>query len=160
MKTKHILLLIVVSLFFVACSKDKKDEPQVQKVNVKMVEGVYNGSIVMTVRTPGAPVDTKIELRADGDDTVMIMTPNLGSGPMAMKSMTLEHVKVTTTDNKTYKLVETKIDEQINNVKYVGSISGTIDANGKAKIDYSVKPGAMPMSIKFAFTGEKEKNKI
>ena len=147
MKLKNYMAMMAAVLCLAACSDDEETvKPS------EAVAGNYQGTITMSVAsTSYDPTEATIQITAVSDNTVTIVLPSAGSGAMALPSLTVSGAVVSTTDDVTYTISETAINQD----KYVGSLTGTIK-NGKADIDYSVTPGAMPMAINFDFTGEKK----
>lgn len=149
MKLKNFLGMMVIVLCAVACSDDDKEEEVATPA--QEIAGTYTGSIVMSVEsTAYDPSDATIKLSAEESGTLMIVLPEAGSGAMVVPEITLKGVKVSTTDHVTYTIAEAEINEGI----YVGKLAGTVKGN-QAAITYSITPGAMPVSISFAFTGSK-----
>lgn len=149
MKLKNFLAMMAIALCVVACSDDDKEEEVITPA--QQVAGSYEGSLVMSVgSTAYDPSDATFKFSAETNGTLTLVLPGSGSGAMAMPEITLKDVKVATTDNITYTIGETEINED----KYVGKLSGTIKDN-KATITYSITPGAMPFPINFEFIGSK-----
>lgn len=147
MSLKKILTMLFVAVLAVACKKEN-DEP----VNfAKVVEGSYSGSVVMSVGGQEmSSSDATVKLVANSDETLSVVLPKAGEGQMSLPEITVKNVQVSSSDNSTYILKETSISQDI----YTGELSGSIK-DGKAEIVYAIKPGAMPMSIDFKFTGTK-----
>lgn len=148
MKVKNLFAMMAVALCMTACSDD--DETVVSPAQA--VEGSYAGSVTMSVMgTDYGSSEATVRITRLTDATVSIVLPEAGEGSMALPSITVTGAVVSTADDVTYTIAETAINQD----KYVGSLTGTVK-NGKAEIDYSVTPGAMPMSINFEFSGSKE----
>ena len=121
-----------------------------------VVSGTYTGTLVYSVGTNEYdPVnDVVVKLVKADDAKVNVVLPEMGSGMMAIPSVELNDIDVTTSDNVTYTLAETEFSVTANSITYEGTISGTYTSD-VLTLDYSMKPGAMPMNINFRFEGNK-----
>lgn len=145
MNIRKCLTMLLIAVLAVACKKE--DEESVN--SAKVIEGVYNGSVVMCVNgNEMSTSEAAVELIASSDGSVSVVLPKVGEGTMSLPELTVNNVSVTSSDNSTYTLNETSINQDI----YTGTLNGSVKGT-KAEIMYSIKPGAMPMSIDFKFTG-------
>lgn len=74
---------------------------------------------------------------------------------LSIPEISLSEVVISTTDKVVFTIEETEINTTIDSTNYVGTLNGVVDGDNLS-LEYSVKPGAMPMSIDYVFTGEKE----
>ncbi len=97
----------------------------------------------------------------DADDVTVVLpecsfAPPIGqggqSGPtFTIPSLTIRDVDVTAKGN-TYTISEDDFKLTVGETTYTGNISGTI-AGKNAKVEYTLRPGSMPMDINFTFEG-------
>lgn len=154
MKLKNLFSLLILSLFFVACDSNNNSNKPMN--TAQMMEGTYKGTVMMSVMGKDMPQnEANVEIKANTNGTITIVLPGQIGDTHAMKmpSITVPNIKVSAKDGM-YMIEETKIDQSIKDKKYVGMISGTVK-DKMLDLKYSIKPGAMPMSINFTFTGKK-----
>lgn len=119
------------------------------------VAGNYDGTVAYGVGgTDYDPVDATVKLTKSESGKVNIALPEIGSGQMSIPALEINDVEVTTTDNVVFTLVEKEVSLTVGSVTYAGKVSGTY-TNDNLTLNYSLKPGAMPMYINFVFTGKK-----
>ena len=114
----------------------------------------YKGHLTMSVSgQEQGNCDTSIVLSAQENNQVSITLPEIGSGNMSIPETTIENIVVSTTDYKVFTINEQEISftNPTSGTKYTGTLSGSISESG-LQLNYSLKPGAMPMSIVFTFT--------
>ena len=145
MKTKRITwlgVLICCTVCLFSCKKEKPAED---------VAGSYQGTLVMSVSgAQQGSFDTTIVLQADNDEKVSILFPAIGEGRMSVPEFRVKGVQVNEASDNKYTLSETAIEFTSNEVTWAGKVSGKV-TNNKLHLDYSLQPGAMPMTIDFAF---------
>ena len=118
------------------------------------VAGKYDGTLNYGVGEMGdEPVEASVTLKRNGDDKIDIVLPAVGEGMMTIPEIALTDIAISTTDYKVFAIAETEINQTVGTINYVGSITGEVN-NGTLKLNYSLQPGAMPMSINFTFEGE------
>ena len=126
-------------------SPEKKEKP------AEDVSGTYQGTLTMSVSgTQQGSYDTTIVLQADNDEKVSILFPAIGEGRMSVPEFRVKGVQVNEVSDSKYTLSETAIEFTDDDVKWAGKVSGNVTGN-KLHLDYSLQPGAMPMTIDFAF---------
>ena len=143
-KTFVMAALAIVMFGFASCTKENKPAQSVAKT--------YVGTLSYGV-TEMTDVEASVELKAQGDDKIDIVLPQIGEGMMSIPEITLSGIAVSTTDQKLFTIAETEINQTVGTTNYVGTLGGNVD-NGKLTLNYALKPGAMPMSITFTFVGE------
>lgn len=152
MKLKLYMLMMALFAFCaVSCSDDDEPTPVAE-----VVAGTYNGTVTLSVMgSDQGSYDTELVIVKESDTTVKLtLVGGDGEGSMVLGDIPVSGVNVTTTDNKIYSLTETAIDTLVGDTRYTGTVSGSIEGN-VADVIFSVKPGAMPMSINVAFSGTK-----
>lgn len=118
------------------------------------VAGKYDGTLNYGVGEMGdEPVEASVTLKRNGDDKIDIVLPAVGEGMMTIPEIALTDIAISTTDYKVFAIAETEINQTVGTINYVGSITGEVN-NGILRLNYSLQPGAMPMSINFTFEGE------
>lgn len=115
------------------------------------VAGKYEGILSYGVMEMDE-IEASVELKAKGGDKVDIVVPAIGEGMMSIPEITVADITVSTTDNKLFAIAETEINQTVDNTNYTGTLNGTVD-NGTLTLNFTLKPGAMPMSINFTFVG-------
>ena len=160
--TKMMSLLAALFMLmpaFVSCDKDD-DEPSY----VEAVIGTYSGSLGYSVMgfDPGViegEYDLKIVKDADDADEVTVVIPECSFTPpipqasaFTIPSLTVDGVDVTVKDN-VYTISDDDFSIEIGGATYTGKLTGTITGKD-AKVEYTVRPGRMPMDINFTFTGK------
>ena len=123
------------------------------------VAGDYEGNMVMSVAGTGYdPVSATVTLVRESAGSVAVTLPAVGEGRMAINGFSIEGVSVVE-DGTVYRLVKEEYTASVarasgeGSIEYTGSLSGTV-VDGKLTLEYSVTPGAMPMSINFSFSQE------
>lgn len=123
------------------------------------VAGKYTGIMSYGV-SEMSEVEASVELKAQGDDKISIVLPAIGEGMMSLPEITLKDIAVdridhaeVPTDQRLFIIAETEINQTVGTTNYTGTLGGNVD-NGKLTLNYSLKPGAMPMSITFKFVSE------
>lgn len=119
------------------------------------VKGSYSGEVSYSVAGANYdPFAASVTLKKGTGNSVTIVLPPVGEGMMSIPEMTVDNVEMTTTDYVVFNIAETEVEQTLNGVNFVGTLKGNV--NGKTlTLNYSLKPGAMPMSIDFTFVGEK-----
>ena len=143
-KTVMLAAVATLTLGFAACSKDY----------AKDIAATYEGTLVMSVgdNAIGDPADAKVIVAAESENTVSLTLPQVGDGGMGMPSMTVEGVSVSK-NKKVYSLSKNEISASVAGMEITGTLGGTVE-NDKLNLSYTLKPGSMPMSIDFTFTGK------
>lgn len=165
MKITRILSMLALAFLlmpaFVSC--DKEDEDKGQPALADAIVGTYSGSIGYSVMgfAPGdieGEYEVKIIKDATEDDEVTVVLPQCSftppipqSGTFTIPSLTLADVDVTAKGD-VYYISEDDISLEDNGTVYSGKLSGKI-VGKNAEIEYTVRPGRMPMDIIFTFKG-------
>ncbi len=120
----------------------------------------YQGSLVMSVmgKPYGEPADVTITLEASGKNSVTVKLPAMGEGRMALPALDIADVAVNASDYNTFTLAETSFEQTVDSLHCTGTVKGSV-ADGKLTLNYSVKPGSMPMNIDFVFTTKDAESK-
>lgn len=156
-KTIFATMLAVVSMCaFTACSSDDDEEvtPAAQEV-----AGTYTDDMTLTVMgETDTYEDVTFSVTAASETTVNITLPAVGSGMMALPSITLQGVKVSS--GSPISIPEQQMSGTIVNASgveksYTCTIGGSY-TNGKLTLNYSLQYGNMPMAMICAFTGTKK----
>lgn len=158
-------MLCFIMPTFVSCDKDDDDEPK-KDDNTSYVEAVvgnYYGSLGYSVMNyePGnieGSYELKILKDTEDDDDVIVMVPQCSFTPPIPNASAFTIPALTITDvdvnkkGETYTIKEDDFSIDIDGTTYTGKLSGTI-AGKDAKVEYTLRPGRMPMDINFTFTG-------
>lgn len=164
MKTLKFLSMFLAAFMlmpaFASCDKDDdNDDPAV----VDAITGSYTGSLAYSVMgyDPG-DIEGSYELKIIKDahvaDEVTVIFPQCSFTPpipqasaFTIPSLTVSEVDVNEKGN-VYTINEDDFSIDVNGTTYTGKLSGTIK-DKKANVEYTVRPGRMPMDINFTFTG-------
>jgi len=151
-----IMALAIAMFVLTSCNKEKnKEESPAVTDLTEYVVGLYDGELTYSVSgTPFDTTDCQVRLTKEGDNTVSVVLPSVGEGMFGIPEITLSGVVINTTDNVVFNIEETEINTTIGTTNYVGQLEGVVNGS-KLTLDYSLTPGAMPMSIDFIFVGEK-----
>lgn len=117
------------------------------------VAGTYKGSLSMTVSgNDYGSTDTSITLKGESGNKVSIALPAVGSGKMSIPSVTLTDIPLTTSDYQSFSIPSTEVafTDSESGTRYAGTLEGRVSGE-ELHLSYSLKPGAMPMSIDFTF---------
>lgn len=167
MKTLKMIGLMAMLCFimpaFVSCDKDDDEPKGDDQAAVEAIVGTYSGSLGYSVMNfePG-DIDGTYELKimkdpSDADDVVVVLpectfTPPIPqSSAFTIPSLTIDDVDVKVNGN-VYTISEDDFTIELEGTTYTGKLSGTI-AGKDSKIEYTLRPGRMPMDINFTFTG-------
>ena len=162
MKTSKILCvctLAALTFITTSCKKDDDNNKVESKPVAQAIAKTYDGSVTMSVSgQEQGTYNVSITIAADGENTAKITLPAAGSGMMALMECEVTGVNVTK-DGDSYTLIKdnystTLTKDDGTTITYTGSINGTVGADKKLAMTYSIKPGAMPMSIDFVFSQE------
>lgn len=116
------------------------------------VAGKYSGNLVMSVSGQEyGNKEVSITLKGQADNKASFVLPAMGEGQMSIPEITVTDINVTTSDYQTFSIPSQNITFTAAGVSYTGTIEGN-EAQGSLHLKYSLKPGAMPMSIDFVFT--------
>ena len=138
-------MLGLMAIGAIAISGCKKEKP------AEEIDGSYKGTLVMSVSDKEqGRLDTTIVLKAENEETASIFIPAMGEGRMSVPDLTIKGVPVTKASDNLYNLSETAVAFTHNNVEWKGSIQGNVN-HDKLHLEYTLQPGAMPMSILFVF---------
>ena len=151
-KTMMAMMLALVSMCvaFSSCSSDDGNSTPA----AKEIAGTYTGSLDMTVQGNTTTTEAQtLKIEAVDDATVKVTLPEYGSGHMAMPALEIPDVKVTGSDGA-YAFAQESYSININGKAYTGALQGTFKGN-TLTVNYTVKPGAMPMSIIFKFVSNR-----
>ncbi len=168
MKTLTMIGLMAMLCFilpvFVSCDKEPDDEPKGGgPASVEAIVGTYSGSLGYSVMNfePG-DIEGSYELKimkdaTDADDVTVVLpecsfTPPIPqSSAFTIPSLTIDDVDVSENGN-VYTINEDDFTIDLNGTVYTGKLTGKI-VGKDAKIEYTLRPGRMPMDINFTFTG-------
>ncbi len=156
-------MLCFIMPAFVSCNNDDDDDPTAANA----ILGTYSGTLGYSVMNyaPG-DIDGTYELKiandpTDADDVVVVLpecsfAPPIGPGgqpgpTFTIPSLTIHDVDVTAKDN-VYTISEDDFKITVGQTIYTGKLTGTITGKN-AKVEYTLRPGSMPMDINFTFTG-------
>lgn len=147
LKTIHKIFWIITifsfSLSFNSCSQQPANE----------VAGTYSGDLGISVM--GESISNgvaEVTLTCTDDDKVTIAIPALSNGDeMALPAMNIENVIVKSKKTGGYKLEETPININTDDLTITGTISGVL-IDGKLILNGAIKPGEMPMNIDINFS--------
>ncbi len=167
MKTLRMFGLMAILCFimpaFVSCDKDDDEPKGDDPASVEAILGTYSGSLGYSVMNfdPGnieGTYDLKImKDPTDADDVVVVLpqcsfTPPIPqSSAFTIPSLTLDDVDVKVNGN-VYTISEDDFSIDLEGTTYTGKLLGTITGKN-AKIEYTLRPGRMPMDINFTFEG-------
>ncbi len=154
--TSIVMMAIAVAMFILTGCKKDNDSAGEDIALGYYVEGDYNGLVSYSVMGQMMnEIDAVVTLEKDVDNTISITLPEIVEGMLSIPEISLSEVVISTTDKVVFTIEETEINTTIDSTNYVGTLNGVVDGDNLS-LEYSVKPGAMPMSIDYAFTGEKE----
>lgn len=158
-------MLCFIMPAFVSCDKDDDDDPKKDDNTnyVAAIVGNYSGSLGYSVINyePGnieGSYELKILKDTEDDDDVIVVIPQCSFTPPIPNSSAFTIPALTITDvdvtkkGETYTISEDDFSIDINGTTYTGKLYGTI-AGKDAKVEYTLRPGRMPMDINFTFTG-------
>lgn len=157
-KTMFAMMLALVGMCvaFTACSSDDDEAtPAAQEI-----AGTYTDDMTLAVMGESSTYeDVTFSVAAASETTVNITLPAVGSGMMALPSITLQGVKVSGSGS-TVTISEQEMSGTITNASgaekaYTCTIAGSY-TNGKLMLNYSLQYGNMPMAMVCAFTGTKK----
>lgn len=145
----------VMLTVFSSCSKDEDKSGNL----AKEVTGTYSGEMSQKaggVDMGAAPID--LVVTATSENT---LTLTLKGDPNATLDRALKADLVTSgveirkgSTSGAYQLSETSVDCEVAGVRYVGTLSGSVEGK-KIAVYYLVTPGKMPFPLSLGFTGEK-----
>ncbi len=157
-------LLCLIMPAFVSCDNDDDDDDPAM---VDAIKGTYSGTLGYSVMgyEPGN-IDGTYEVKimkdaTDADDVTVVLpecsfNPPIGQGgqpgpAFTIPSLTIDDVDVSQNGN-VYTISEDDLSVEVGGTIYTGNITGKITGKD-AKIEYTLRPGRMPMDINFTFTG-------
>lgn len=151
MKLKTLTTLLIAIFCMAACSDD--DEPEINLA--RDIAGVYQGELTLSVgKTTMDPVkNSKVTINAQTNGNAELTLAGFGEAPMAFEDIVIKDVPVTKGSNDTYSLAG-KVDATSGTINVTGTVEGTVVKGGKANLTFTLKPGAMPMSVTAVFTGK------
>ncbi len=135
---------------------DEGDEGTAESV-VEAVVGSYSGMMSMTVSgSSQGEFEVEVTFAAADDGTLTISVPSMSMGSsMTLPAFDITGVAVSESESGdgtyTITLESATIETESMTVK-VADLTGTVYAVGSAEFTMNVTPGAMPMSITFAFS--------
>ncbi len=167
MKTLRMIGLMALLCFimpaFVSCDSDD-DKPDGEKpASVEAILGTYSGSLGYSVMNfePGnieGTYELKIVKDAEDADEVTVVLPECSFTPpipqsssFTIPSLTVNDVDVTV-DGNVYSIYRDDLSIEFEGTAYTGKVSGKITGSD-AKIEFTLRPGRMPMDINFTFKG-------
>ena len=145
MKSTKLLNFAMAVLLLVSCSKGDEDVDY-----AKSVSGSYTGSLIMSVMGSSDTTEcTMVEVSRESVNRVSVTLPAYGEGRMSLPSMVVGGVTVAQSGGS-YLLSKGEYGLTHDSTYYSGNLSGIV-YGGKLKLDYTCRPGAMPMAINFSF---------
>lgn len=125
------------------------------------VADTYEGNIEMSIMNEpqGEPTLANITLEPTGNNAVNIILPSIGEGNMSIPSLIIPNIPIATSDHQTFTIVETSFEQTVDNRNYTGTITGAV-SDSKLTLNYSIKPGAMPVNIICVFTTNDNNGKL
>lgn len=169
MKIKKFMAMMIAAATLCAgmssCGDDDDDDDQPANTTqslAKSLAGDYTGVYSLTVSTSTSTDTVAYSIKMIDDTHVSLTTPSAGSGAMALPSITIDNIPVSSSTVSGAEVISASLSE----------VSGTIVVNGaeksykfsdlviagtgnKVSIAYSLQYGKMPMAMVCAFTGEK-----
>lgn len=163
MKIRKFMAMMIAAVTlcagFTSCGDDDEEEivPAAQSL-----AGKYTGVVTTTVMGSESKDTVEYQITKTDDSHVSFTTPAAGSGAMALPSITVNNIPVSTSTASGTEVVSATIDKT----------SGTLTVNGaeksytfndivivgsgkKISIAYSLQYGKMPVAMVTSFTGEK-----
>jgi len=148
-------------------SCDDDDDDKDRDGGASIIAGTYNGDLAAKVTTIDCNIEGKydfiINKQQDTDDDVTVVLPECSyTTPGMQKPQTIPAITVTDvdvkrsiSDNNVYVIEEDNFTVTIDGVVYYGTIQGTV-TGFDIQVNYSLRPGKMPMVINFTFSGKKK----
>ncbi len=169
MKKLSRIFLILTAVFigtvaFASCDND--DDDMDRDGGASIIAGTYNGGLTAKVTTIDCNIEGKydfiINKQQGTDDEVTVVLPGCSyttpgmQKPQTIPAITVADVDVehSLSDKNVYIIEEDDFTVSINGTTYTGSIQGTVTGSD-IRVNYSLKPGQMPMDINFTFSGKK-----
>lgn len=152
-RTLFIMLAVAMTALATASCSDDPEGPNPAAV----VEGTYRGSITYTAakQTIG-PVETSVVVSAEDDTHVTVRLTGNPDDPSLQafhQDLVVRGVRVLGSV-ETFTLAETAFDEVVDDVHYVGTVSGSV-LTRDITLTYVMTPGSMPFSMTGVFKGSK-----
>lgn len=152
------MAVVAVCMTFTACGSD--DDGAKETPAAKEIAGTYTDDMTLSVMGQASTYeDVTFTVAAASENTVNITLPAVGSGAMALPSITLEGVKVSGSGTNVaisqQSLSGTIINASGAEKAYTCDIAGSY-TGGKLTLNYSLQYGNMPMAMVCSFTGDKK----
>ena len=162
MKIKKIMAMMIaavaVCVGFASCGDDDEETVAVAQT----LAGIYTGELSTTVMGSESKDKATYEIKMIDDTHVSITTPAAGSGAMALPSITVNNIPVTTSVVNGSEVVSASIDKvsgtvTVNGAEKAYTFSDVVIVNSgsKVSITYSLQYGKMPVAMVSSFTGNK-----
>lgn len=162
MKIKKFMAMMIaavaVCVSFASCGDD--DEEIVPAAQI--LAGKYAGELSTTVMGSESKSDATYELKNTDDTHVSMTIPAAGSGAMAMPSITIDKIPVSTSTVNGSEVVSASIDKVSGSItvngaekSYTFSDVVIVNSGNKVSIAYSLQYGKMPVAMICSFTGNK-----
>ena len=163
MKIKKFMAMMIAAVTlcagFTSCGDDDDDNTVPA---AESLAGTYTGTLTISVMGSES-TDTVSYVITKEDDTHVKMTiPAAGSGAMALPSITVDNIPVTTSTVAGVEIVSASLESASGTItvndaekSYTFSDIVIVGQNKTAAINYSLQYGKMPMAMVCAFTGNK-----
>lgn len=167
MKIKKFMAMMIAAVAlcvsFASCGDDGDDDDnKVVTPAAQTLAGEYTGVLTLSVMGSESKDTVTYEIKKIDDTHVSITTPAYGSGAMALPSITLDNISVSTTASSGVEVISASVSEvsgsiEVNGEEKAYKFSDVVIANtgNKVSVAYSLQYGKMPMAMVFSFTGEK-----
>lgn len=162
MKIRKIMAMMIaavaVCVGFVSCGDDDEETIAVAQT----LAGSYSGELSTTVMGSESKDNATYEIKKIDDTHVSMTTPAAGSGMMALPSITLDNIPVTTSNKNGSEVVSASIDKVSGSItvngaekSYTFSDVVIVNSGNKVSIAYSLQYGKMPVAMICSFVGNK-----
>lgn len=149
---------VVVCVGFESCGDDDDETIAVAQT----LAGSYSGELSTTVMGSESKDNATYEIKKIDDTHVSMTTPAAGSGMMALPSITLDNIPVTTSNKNGSEVVSASIDKVSGSItvngaekSYTFSDVVIVNSGNKVSIAYSLQYGKMPVAMICSFVGNK-----
>ncbi len=155
---------VALCLGFASCDDDDDDDaPAPAKVSLATsLAGDYTGEYSLTVSTSASTDTVTYSIKMIDDTHVSLTTPSAGSGAMALPSITIDNIPVSSSSVSGKEVISASVASVsgsivVNDVEKAYTFTDLVIANtgNKVSIAYSLQYGKMPMAMVCSFVGEK-----
>lgn len=175
MKIKKFLAMMIaagaLSVGFASCGDDDDDDDNddngqtstiTKKSLAESLAGDYTGEYSLTVSTSTSTDTVTYSIKKIDDTHVSLTTPSAGSGAMALPSITINNIPVSTSSVSGTEVISASLAEVSGTIvvndaekSYKFSDLVIVSTGNKVSIAYSLQYGKMPMAMVCSFKGEK-----